>query len=83
MSEETKQEKTQEPKAEAPAEQKAAVKVEIPKNCGSCNKPVRRIRFYRNMKFFCNKKCWEKFQKAQADEKKKKEAASQPEPQAQ
>ncbi|MBI4844980.1 MAG: hypothetical protein HY810_00640 [Candidatus Omnitrophica bacterium] len=54
--------------------EKKSSKVEIPKNCGSCKKPIYKIRYYRNMQFFCNKKCWEKFKEAQ--EKKKKEEGS-------
>ncbi|MCM8813973.1 MAG: hypothetical protein NC924_08610 [Candidatus Omnitrophica bacterium] len=47
------------------------VKVEIPKQCGACNKPVKRVtRYYRNMKFFCNKSCWAKYQEKAAQEKK-------------
>ena len=48
-------------------------KVEIPKNCGSCKKPIHKIRYYRNMQFFCNTKCWKTFKKA--EEKRKKEEA--------
>jgi len=28
-------------------------------NCPACNKPIRKLkRYYRNGKFYCNKKCW-------------------------
>ncbi len=28
-------------------------------NCGKCNKPLKKIkRYYRNGKFWCNKKCF-------------------------
>ncbi|MFH0791556.1 MAG: hypothetical protein V2A64_08005 [Candidatus Omnitrophota bacterium] len=31
-------------------------------NCLSCNKPLKKItRYYRNGKYYCNKKCWKKF----------------------
>jgi formylmethanofuran dehydrogenase subunit E len=30
-------------------------------NCSACGKPIRKIkRYYRNGKFYCNKKCWRK-----------------------
>jgi hypothetical protein len=31
-------------------------------NCPACNKPLKKItRYYRNGKFYCDKKCWKKF----------------------
>ncbi|MBU4305050.1 MAG: hypothetical protein KJ893_05445 [Candidatus Omnitrophica bacterium] len=83
MSEELKQQEQQE-STEQPASAAAQPeakkdakppKVEIPKNCGACKKPIHRIRYYRNMRFFCNKKCWENFKKEQAQ--KKAEAENQ------
>ena len=87
MTEEKKQEQQEEVKQEAPKEEAAAEeapkeevkvktppKVEIPKNCGACKKPIGKVRYYRNMQFFCNKKCWKKFK---AKEAKKKEEAQQ------
>lgn len=30
-------------------------------NCVACNKPIKKLkRYYRNGKFYCNKKCWRK-----------------------
>jgi len=82
MSEENKQE-TQgaaPEQAAAPAEKgKSAAKVEIPKNCGACKKPIRKIRYYRNMQFFCNRKCWETF-KTEAQKKQKEAEQKQQEP---
>jgi len=85
MTEEKKQEQQEEVKQEAPKEEAAEApkeeakvktppKVEIPKNCGACKKPIGKVRYYRNMQFFCNKKCWKKFK---AKEAKKKEEAQQ------
>ncbi|MFH1460700.1 MAG: hypothetical protein ABIG64_10100 [Candidatus Omnitrophota bacterium] len=65
--------KTEEPK------DKTSLKVEIPKNCGACKKPIQKIRYYKNMQFFCNKQCWKKFKKTE-DEKKQKEAEPVQEP---
>ena len=43
---------------EAVATQKVEKTVEV-KNCVSCNKPLRKVkRYYRNGKYYCNKKCW-------------------------
>ncbi|MDD5255656.1 MAG: hypothetical protein PHR11_06365 [Candidatus Omnitrophica bacterium] len=45
----------------AAEQQAAAATEEQVKNCGSCGKPVKRItRYYRNGKFYCNKRCWTK-----------------------
>ena len=34
-------------------------KVERPKNCSRCNKPIKRKTwYYRNGKYFCGKGCW-------------------------
>ena len=41
-------------------------------NCLSCGKPIRKIkRYYRNGKFYCNKRCWVKMVKKTAEEAKK------------
>ena len=46
--------KTEEAKAK-PAE----TKKERPSNCASCNKLIKRKRwYYRNGKYYCSKKCW-------------------------
>ena len=30
-------------------------------NCPACGKPIRKVkRYYRNQKYYCNKKCWRK-----------------------
>ena len=34
---------------------------EGPVNCPACGKPIKKIkRYYRNGKYYCNKKCWRK-----------------------
>jgi len=83
MEDEKKQEEIQEVKKEAVLEAKAEEvkpaqpkdklppKVEIPKSCGSCKKPVAKMRYYRNMQFFCNTKCWKDFKKKEAARKLK------------
>ncbi|MBU4377014.1 MAG: hypothetical protein KKD29_05995 [Candidatus Omnitrophica bacterium] len=61
-----------------PAEQKEK---ERPTNCAACNKAFKhKLWHYRNGKYFCNKRCWEKFDaeiKAKAAEAKAKEAGTQ------
>ncbi|MBI4708158.1 MAG: hypothetical protein HY761_09605 [Candidatus Omnitrophica bacterium] len=33
-------------------------------NCANCNKSLKRVKwYYRNGKYYCNKKCWKAFQK--------------------
>lgn len=40
-------------------------------NCPSCNKPIKKLkRYYRNGKYYCAKKCWQKAAKTKAEEKK-------------
>ena len=40
-------------------------------NCPACNKPLKRIRrYYRDGKFYCTKKCWNKAKQTAAQEKK-------------
>ena len=72
--EEPQQEKPQEQAKEDQQKEDKPQKVEIPKNCGSCKKPIGKIRYYRNMQFFCNRKCWAKFKQKQAAAKQKEEA---------
>jgi len=57
------------PAAEAKPEAKPAAKpaaqpvaeVEKQTNCLGCNKPLSRAKtYYRNGKYYCNKKCWKK-----------------------
>lgn len=44
----------------APAQPQAAVRVKA-SNCTTCNKVLKRGNwYYRNGKFFCNKRCWKK-----------------------
>lgn len=45
--------------AEAAKENAQAPTVEKQTNCPACNKPIKKVkRYYRNGKFYCNKKCW-------------------------
>ncbi len=40
-------------------------------NCLACNKPIRKLkRYYRNGKFYCNKRCWRKATLKPKEEKK-------------
>ncbi len=67
---EVKQEPVQAPAEAKPAEQQAkpaaeikkeapVVKKEKPANCASCNKSIKKKRwYYRNGKYFCSKRCW-------------------------
>jgi hypothetical protein len=53
MTAETAKPQSAEPK-DKPAEEKQT-------NCLACNKPIRKLkRYYRNGKFYCNKRCWRK-----------------------
>jgi len=55
----------------AAEETKAAVQEEKQTNCLGCNKPLKKTtRYYRNGKYYCDKKCWKK---AIAAAKEKKE----------
>lgn len=46
-------------------------KAEKQTNCLSCNKPIRKLkRYYRDGKFYCNKKCWRSYLTKQKEEKK-------------
>ena len=52
------------PKQAKPAEEKQA-------NCLACNKPIIKLRrYYRNGKFYCNKRCWRKYITKSKEEKK-------------
>jgi len=34
-------------------------KIEKPDNCAACNKSIKKkLHYYRNGKFYCNKRCW-------------------------
>lgn len=40
-------------------------------NCLACNKPIRKLkRYYRDGKFYCNKKCWRTYLDKSKEEKK-------------
>lgn len=44
---------------------------EVQANCLACNKPIKKLkRYYRNGKFYCNKKCWRNYIKKSKEEKK-------------
>lgn len=39
-------------------------------NCPACGKPIKKLkRYYRNGKFYCNKKCWRKSLKPKEEKK--------------
>ncbi|MBU1087886.1 MAG: hypothetical protein KKD05_10300 [Candidatus Omnitrophica bacterium] len=84
------QDANQEPGAEVKAEEikqekpkdKVPPKVAIPKSCGSCKKPVAKMRYYRNMQFFCNTKCWKDFKKKEEQRKLKETEAKKQQEQA-
>jgi len=48
------------PAAPAPEKKEAEEpKIEKPDNCAACNKSIKKIlHYYRNGKFYCNKRCW-------------------------
>ncbi len=49
----------------------AAPAKEVQTNCLACNKPIIKLkRYYRNGKFYCNKKCWRNYIKKSKEEKK-------------
>jgi len=51
----------------------APAPVEKQTNCLGCNKPLKRIkRYYRDGKFYCDKKCWRKAKADKAKEGEKK-----------
>lgn len=53
-------------------EAKPAAVVEKQTNCPGCGKPLKRIKiYYRNGKFYCDKKCWRKSVKEKAKEANK------------
>ena len=57
--------------ATAQAEKPEAAQAEKQTNCPACNKPIKKIkRYYRNAKYYCNKKCWAKNTKAPKEEAK-------------
>jgi len=63
--------KEEKPKETKPKEEKP--KEEKQTNCLACNKPIRKVkRYYRNGKFYCNKKCWQNFMKKVKEENEKK-----------
>lgn len=72
------------PEAVKPAEVKSSAKKEVkkkkerPTNCAVCNKSFKHKHwYYKNGKYFCTKRCWEKLKtelKTKAAEAKAKEA---------
>lgn len=49
---------------------KPQVKEEKQTNCLACNKPIKKLkRYYRDGKFYCNKKCWRNALKAKKEVK--------------
>lgn len=49
---------------------KEALPIEKQTNCPACGKPIKKIkRYYRNGKFYCNKKCWRKTLKTKEEKK--------------
>lgn len=60
--EKTETPKKQEPPAEKPEKPKETPAGPVkPSNCTQCNKPLKRGNwYYRNGKFYCNKRCWKK-----------------------
>ena len=39
-------------------------------NCPACGKPIKKVkRYYRNNKYYCNKKCFRKTAQAKKDQK--------------
>ena len=56
---EAQQKAAGEPKTTAEAPKPAAEKQT---NCLACNKPIKKLkRYYRDGKFYCNKKCWHNY----------------------
>lgn len=56
--------------APKPETQTAKPAEEKQTNCLACAKPLKKIKkYYRNGKFFCNKKCWAKKQKPKEEKK--------------
>jgi hypothetical protein len=50
---------------------KAKTTTEKQANCLSCNKPIKKIKkYYRDQKYYCNKRCWKDFIKKTKEEKK-------------
>lgn len=65
---EAQQKTMEQPKATAEAPKPAAEKQT---NCLTCNKPIKKLkRYYRDGKFYCNKKCWRKALEKAKEEKK-------------
>ncbi len=50
---------------------KEGAQVEKQTNCLGCNKPLKKLkRYYRNGKYYCTKKCWQKSLEKPAEENK-------------
>jgi hypothetical protein len=49
---------------------KTAPAAEKQTNCPTCGKPIKKLtRYYRNGKFYCNKKCYRKSTKSKENQK--------------
>jgi len=57
------------PQENAPAA--AAPAAEKQTNCLNCNKPIKKTKlYYRNGKYYCNKRCWKQFTTKSKEEEK-------------
>jgi hypothetical protein len=51
--------------------QEAAPVVEKQTNCLACNKPIKKLkRYYKDGKYYCNKKCWKQFKSKEKEPQK-------------
>ncbi|MBU0710150.1 MAG: hypothetical protein KJ793_05515 [Candidatus Omnitrophica bacterium] len=68
---ETKPEAEAKPK-ETKAKKEALAPVEKQTNCLNCNKQIKRVRrYYRDGKYYCNKRCWNDFLKKSKEPEQK------------
>jgi len=62
------------PDATVTQEQPKAPQEEKQANCLGCSKPLKKIRrYYRDGKFYCTKKCWNKFIEANSAKEKEED----------
>ncbi|OGW75784.1 MAG: hypothetical protein A2Z72_05210 [Omnitrophica bacterium RBG_13_46_9] len=54
---------------EAPETQKT---LERPKECVVCGKSIKKLWYYRESRYYCNKACWKKSKKTEGNEPEKK-----------
>lgn len=70
-----KETKTQEAKPQPEAtepKKEARAPVEKQTNCLNCNKQIKRVRrYYRDGKYYCNKRCWNDFLKKSKEPEQK------------